>query len=292
MRRRPLTVLAALLLGATAACGGTDRPVAGPTTVPSSAEPSAGPSATPPAPRSSPPASASPAWRVGASALPLRPDGFGQVLDTPVVLRRRTLQAPDLLPPPPGGHWAARVLPVDAGVRARMGSTWSPACPVALADLRLLRVAFRGFDGRAHTGELVVAARVAGDVVGVFHRLWSAGFPIEELRLPTTADVDAAPTGDGNLTAGYACRAARGQRRFSSHAYGIAVDLDPFQNPEVKRDLVLPELASAYVDRRDVRPGMVVAGGPAVAAFRAIGWTWGGTWTSSKDWMHFSADGR
>ncbi|MCU1691438.1 MAG: hypothetical protein JWM64_529 [Frankiales bacterium] len=283
-------LLLPLLLCAVAACGGPpDRPVAGPSAAPSVvvAPPPASPSRAP-----SPSPSPSPAWTVGASPLPLRPDGFGRVLDTPAVLRRRSLPTRDLLPPPPGGHWAGRVLPVDAAVRARMGSTWSPACPVGLADLRLLRVAFRGFDGRAHTGEIVVAAKVADDVLGVFHRLWSAGFPIEELRLPTTAEMEAAPTGDGNLTAGYVCRAARGQKRFSSHAYGLAVDLDPFQNPQVKRDLVLPELASAYRDRRDVRPGMHLDDGPAVRAFAAVGWTWGGTWTSSKDWMHFSADGR
>ena len=71
----------------------------------------------------------------------------------------------------------------------------------------------------------------------------------KEMRLPTTADLLAKPTGDGNNTAAYVCRAARGQTRFSQHAYGLAIDVNPFQNPEVKRDLVLPELASAYKDR-------------------------------------------
>ncbi len=235
---------------------------------------------------------AAPGWVVGASPLAVGPDGFGIAGDTPVVLRDRRLQQADRLPPPPGGRWTAAVAPVDDAVAARMGRTWSPSCPVALADLRLLTVAFRGFDGRPHTGELVVAARVAGDVVEVFRRLYVAGFPIEQMRLPGTADLTAPPTGDGNNTAGYVCRAARGQSRFSSHAYGTAIDLDPFQNPSVKRGRVLPELARAYVDRSDVRPGMTLPGGPAVAAFSAIGWTWGGTWSSSKDWMHFSADGR
>jgi hypothetical protein len=177
-------------------------------------------------------------------------------------------------------------------VRERMGQSWSPDCPVALADLRYLTVSFRGFDDRPHTGELVVAASVADDVVSVFRALYEEGFPIEEMRLPTTADLQAPPTGDGNNTASYVCRAARGQTSWSQHAYGLAVDVNPFHNPMVKRDLVLPELASAYADRTDVRPGMHVDGGPAVRAFARIGWTWGGTWRSSKDWMHFSENGR
>ncbi|MCW2607546.1 MAG: hypothetical protein JWO60_2239 [Frankiales bacterium] len=284
--RRLVPVLLGLVLSGCATA--TQQPVAAPSastsrTAGASAVPSASPSPSP---------SPAPAWVVGATPLPVGPDGFGVASGTPVVLRDRHLQQPDLLPPPAGGRWASVVAPVTPAVRARMGTTWSPACPVALADLRLLTVAFRGFDGRPHSGQLVVAATVADDVVEVFRRLYAAGFPIEEMRLPTTADMQAPPTGDGNLTAGYVCRAARGQTRFSSHAYGTAIDLDPFQNPSVKRGRVLPELAGAYADRTVVREGMHLPGGPAVEAFEAVGWTWGGTWTSSKDWMHFSADGR
>lgn len=240
----------------------------------------------PPAPKG-----AAPGWVLGASPLPLRPDGFGEVLPTPPEFRDRRLPTTDLLPSPAEGRFASTVGAVTPEIRERMGETWSPACPVALADLRYLTVSFRGFDDRPHTGELVVAASVADDVVQVFRTLFSAGFLIEEMRLPTTADMRAAPTGDGNNTAAYVCRAARGQTKYSQHSYGTAVDINPFHNPLAKRDLVVPELASAYVDRSDVRPGMHVRGGPAVKAFGAIGWTWGGTWRSSKDWMHFSLTG-
>jgi hypothetical protein len=162
---------------------------------------------------------------------------------------------------------------------------------VPLRRLAYVTVSFRGFDGHAHTGELVVAARVAPQVVQVFRELYEARFPIEEMRLPTTADLRAKPTGDGNNTAAFVCRAARGQRSFSAHAYGIAIDVNPFQNPEVRRDLVLPELASAYKDRAWKRPGMFLAGSPEVRAFGRIGWKWGGSWKSLKDPMHFSLTG-
>jgi hypothetical protein len=55
---------------------------------------------------------------------------------------------------------------------------------------------------------------------------------------------------------------------------------------------VVPELASAYAQRTDVRPGMHVPGGAAVRAFAAVGWEWGGAWRSSKDYMHFSQNGQ
>jgi hypothetical protein len=37
---------------------------------------------------------------------------------------------------------------------------------------------------------------------------------------------------------------------------------------------------------------MIVGGDPAVAAFTRIGWIWGGTWSSLKDYQHFSGNGR
>jgi hypothetical protein len=67
--------------------------------------------------------------------------------------------------------------------------------------------------------------------------------------------------------------------------------VNPFCNPYTKGDLVLPELASSYVDRKNARPGMVFARDPTVRAFAAIGWSWGGDWTSPRDLQHFTATG-
>jgi hypothetical protein len=55
---------------------------------------------------------------------------------------------------------------------------------------------------------------------------------------------------------------------------------------------VLPELASAYLDRDWQRAGMIHGGGIVTDAFDAIGWTWGGSWQNTTDYMHFSATGR
>jgi D-alanyl-D-alanine carboxypeptidase len=285
MPRGPLRLLPLVLAVLVAACAGVPPP-GGDRTPPTTERAAPATSAAAP---TSPPTTA--AWRLGARPLPLRPDGFGKALPTPPQLRRRALPTVDRLPPPRDGRFAARVAPVSPAIRARMGASWNPSCPVRLADLRYLTVSFRGFDGRAHTGELVVHQRVARQVVGVFQRLYQARFPIEEMRLVTTADLNAHPTGDGNNTAAFVCRAARRQTRWSAHAYGLAVDVDPFQNPYHRGDLVLPELASAYLDRDNQRPGMIRQGDVVTRAFAAVGWTWGGTFRTPKDLMHFSATG-
>jgi hypothetical protein len=125
----------------------------------------------------------------------------------------------------------------------------------------------------------------------VFRRLYAARFPIEQMRLVTTADLHAPPTGDGNNTAAFVCRKARQQSTWSAHAYGLAIDVNPFHNPYRRGTLVLPERASSYLDRSWWRPGMIREGDVVTRSFAAIGWTWGGTWRS-RDLMHFSATGR
>jgi hypothetical protein len=231
-----------------------------------------------------------PAW-LGTRPLPRTADGFGKIEPTPAELRERRFTLPDALPSLPGRGFASRITtPAPASVVER--STWAPGCPVAARDLSWIRLTFRGFDGARHTGELLVNRSVAAHVVQVFHALYDARFPIEEMRITTKPEQTAPPTGDGNNTVAFNCRVARGTTTYSQHAYGLAVDVNPFQNPYVKGDLVLPELAGAYRDRSWRRPGMILPGGPVVRAFTRIGWGWGGSWTSLKDLQHFSANGR
>lgn len=232
-----------------------------------------------------------PAW-LGTRELPLGPDGFGEVQPTPPELRDRRLPPPDLdIPPLVGDAFVAEVSPVPDDVLER--STWTASCPVGLEELRYMRLTFWGFDDRAHTGELLIHRDAADPVVDVFRRLFDERFPIEEMRVVAPAELDALPTGDGNNTTAFVCRPTRGSSRWSQHAYGLAVDVNPFHNPYERGDLVLPELASAYTDRTWERPGMILEHGSVVEAFHAIGWGWGGDWTGrAVDPMHFSSNGR
>jgi hypothetical protein len=228
-------------------------------------------------------------WVVGATPLLRRPDGYGVVRSTPQALVDRRLPTVDRLPPPTSTTFQSTVGPVPPAVLAR--SSWRPECPVKPEQLRYLTMSFRGFDTRVHTGEMLVNATVAQTVVGVFKRLFASGFPIEDMRVTPAATLNLPPTGDGNNTEGFLCRPARGHTNWSQHAYGLAIDLNPFQNPYVKDDLVVPELASSYLDRDRVRPGMTRDGDPAVVAFESVGWKWGGRWDGPVDFMHFSPSG-
>lgn len=303
MPRRGALALALALAGLSAAACGPGRDAAdedggAPSTV-TEPLPTTATTASPPTTASAPalPTTTTvPPWIVGAQPLPLRPDGLGEILPTPEVLVDRHLPTVDVLPPPVSGGFESSIAAIDDTVRARMGGTWQDGCPVGLDDLRYVTVSFRGFDGAVHTGELVVHADHAEGIVSVFRRLFDAGFPLEEMRLITDADLAAPPTGDGNNTAAFVCRPVRGGTRFSAHASGLAIDVNPFHNPYSRtgRDgdlVVLPELASAYLDRDHVRDGMILPDSVVVQAFADIGWHWGGHWDDPRDLMHFSATG-
>ncbi len=230
-----------------------------------------------------------PDW-LGTRPLPVTEAGFGEVQPTPPELVDRRFTTEDVLAPPGDGEFVATIDPVPEEVAAR--STWHEGCPVALDDLRYVTVSFRGFDQRAHTGEIIISADYAEEVVGVFETLWDTGYPIEEMRITSADELDLPPTGDGNNTESFVCRPATGGTSWSRHAYGRAIDVNPFHNPYHRGDVVLPELASAYLDRDRNLPGMIAPGDPVVEAFAAIGWEWGGYWSTLKDYQHFSDNGR
>jgi hypothetical protein len=188
--------------------------------------------------------------------------------------------------------FAGRREPLPADVRTRMtGSSWHAGCPVSLDDLALLHLTYLGLDGGAHEGEMVVAASVADTVLAVFQRLYEARFPLAKVRLVDDYGAsDDASMADDN-TAAFNCRAITGGTSFSQHSYGNAIDLNPVENPYVKGGTVLPPAGAAYLDRTSGAPGMIVDPGPATGAFRAHGWGWGGSWSSLKDYQHFSANG-
>jgi len=182
------------------------------------------------------------------------------------------------------------VAPVTA---AELGRSWHPGCPVGPAGLRTLALSYVGFDGRAHSGRLVVASSVTREVTTVFRVLYRARFPIRRMvpiaRYGGSDDRSAA----ADNTSAFNCRraVASGPPRWSVHAYGLAIDVNDVENPYIEGRRVIPPAGAAYRDRSRARPGMAVPGGVLVRAFASLGWLWGGRWTGTPDYQHFSKTG-
>jgi hypothetical protein len=191
-------------------------------------------------------------------------------------------------------RFSASVRPLGAAQQAAMtGVSWRPGCPVPLRDLRAVRVTHWGFDGRMRRGTLVVHRDAAADVVGVLRRLFGARFPIRRMIPIEAYGGSDFRSIEADNTSAFNCRPVAGTSRWSNHAYGRAIDVNPIENPYVtSAGSVAHAAGRPYVARARVRPGMAIEGGALVRAFDAAGWDWGGRWSGDRDYQHFSANGR
>jgi len=204
--------------------------------------------------------------------------------------------SPSTLAPtaPEGGAFGFDVQPLQQAARALMiGRAWRPGCPVPLDDLRSVRLTHWGFDGGLHEGTLVIHADAVPVVRGVFAELHAARWPIRQIRPIEYYGGDDEASMDADNTSAFNCRPSTGSTsRWSEHAYGRAVDINPQENPYVTSTGVEPKAGEAFVDRTRAQPGVIDSDSVVVSAFERRGWGWGGRWSSSKDYQHFSSNSR
>ena len=191
------------------------------------------------------------------------------------------------------------VAPLSPSLRAQLnGPYWRSGCPVSLPNLRVLTVRHWDWNGRATTGQLIVNRRAAWPLAKVFRRLYELRFRIRHMRLLDAYGPESRKPADDDISGSFECRQAvpspcsggKGTGSWSMHAYGLAVDLNPIENPYVGCGRVSHRTSIPYLNRSRIRRGMVT---PAVVkAFASIGWAWGGAWSgNTQDYMHFSSTG-
>jgi hypothetical protein len=196
-------------------------------------------------------------------------------------------------PPPEAPLFRAELRPLRPDERdAMVGVTWREGCPVGLEQLSMLVFTHWTPDGGAAEGRLVVSTAHGEGLREVVRVMWTAGFPLTRVAPAHEWGGDDNRLMAENITSAHNCRAKTGGGSFSEHSWGHAIDVNPRQNPYIAGAKVLPPEGARYQDRTLGERGMITAGDPIVAAFAAIGWGWGGAWTSRKDYQHFSATGR
>jgi hypothetical protein len=179
---------------------------------------------------------------------------------------------------------------VDAGDLAH---SYTADCPVTPDQVVLVHVRHWGLDGKAHDGSIVVARSQGEAVAAIFERLFEIGYPIQSV-IPIGALPKGIEDSDPNYnnTSGLHCRRATGSSRWSEHAKGLAIDINPFQNPFITSTTLWPANSGRYVDRTLGEAAMILADDDVVRAFADHGWLWGGYWSSIKDYQNFSVSGR
>lgn len=189
---------------------------------------------------------------------------------------------------PPRGHFtgAWRAIPDDVFDRMH-GRSWrdDPRCPPR-GDLAYLELDHHTLDGGAARGELVVARRIAEAALALFRRLHAIGFPIAGMRLIDDFDADDDRSMAADNASGFCFRVVDGTDLLSQHAFGLAIDLNPVENPWVRPGKFVPAEGAPFLDRAELRPGMIVRPGPVTRILDELGWEWGGDWRHASDYHH------
>ena len=177
------------------------------------------------------------------------------------------------------------------------GKSYQKNNDIKLSDLRYLKMLHMNFNNDIQVGEMIVNKSVADEVLGIFKSLFSDGYQIYSMYLIDDFWEKNAGTADwnsieANNTSCFCYRAATGGSKLSKHALGRAIDINPMQNPYVTYKDGKPQYshsnAKDYVSNRSSKKAHVITtSDKAYKAFTKKGWTWGGNWSSPKDYQHF-----
>jgi hypothetical protein len=149
--------------------------------------------------------------------------------------------------------------------------------------LELVTVNYYGFDGKLHQGQIIVNKEIANDIVEIFKVIEETRFPIEKVVPIAEYDWSDEKSMNDNNTSSFNYRFISGSRILSMHANGLAIDINPKQNPYVKNGTSIP-VGSEYKLKN---MGTIEPDSKIVKVFKEKGWTWGGDWKSLKDYQHF-----
>lgn len=178
-------------------------------------------------------------------------------------------------------------------VFARMqGKSYPEGCTIKRSDLRYLQVLHYDADGKVHKGELVCNRKIAADLLDIFQKLYEAHYPIERMALVDDYDANDERSMTANNTSCFCYRVVTGSKHLSKHAQGLAIDINPLQNPCVKTrkdgsTWVQPKAGRRYTNRKDKYSYKLEKGDLCYRLFIEHGFSWGGNWRSTKDYQHF-----
>ena len=185
---------------------------------------------------------------------------------------------------------------ITSEVKDRMlkANSWRNSCPVHLVDLRYVNVNHLNFEGKTVSGEIIVHKDVADEVVNIFAELYEINYPIKQMRLVADFKANDWQSIEAGNTSAFNCRPVTGnKKKWSKHAYGKAIDINPIENPYVSKKGYISHKASlkykkrvhkvnTYADR-----ALLLKNDKATKVFKKYGWKWGGDWRTIKDYQHF-----
>ena len=154
---------------------------------------------------------------------------------------------------------------------------------VIIKQLKLISVEYYSFDKKLHRGQIVVNNSAANDIEEIFSFIKKIKFPIGKVIPVVYYNWNDENSMTDNNSSCFNYRKIQGTKILSAHAYGLAIDINPIQNPQIKKNKISP--VSGKYDTG--RPGTILKDSEIVKEFKKRGWQWGGNWKSLKDYQHF-----
>lgn len=182
--------------------------------------------------------------------------------------------------------FASQPIPEEVETRMR-GRSLPASAKISMNQLRYLTLPYYDFDGNIQKGEMVCNKAIAHDLLCIFKTLFSQAYPIYSMRLVDDFDADDEASMQANNTSCFNYRYISGTRILSRHAYGMAVDINPLQNPCIRGKQIQPSTAEEFVDRSKDFPHKIDKDDYCKEVFTTYKFRWGGNWRRIKDYQHF-----
>lgn len=171
------------------------------------------------------------------------------------------------------------------------GKSYKSDCAIPREDLRYIHVLHVGFDNETHEGEVIANKAVAEDLLDIFRELYEAKYQIEKIRLVDHYNADDEASMEDNNSSCFNFRFISHTTEVSNHGMGLAIDINPLYNPYIKavngKENIEPVTAGEYVDRNREFEHKIDEDDLCYKLFMEHGFSWGGSWKSSKDYQHF-----
>ncbi len=158
-------------------------------------------------------------------------------------------------------------------------------CPLAiLSNQSLVTVRYPSFDRLYHQGAMVIHYELAQDIEDLFDLICRINFPVARVVPISRFFWDDKFSMTANNSSGFNYRLIAGKDELSRHAEGLAIDLNPRQNPWTNPGEPNQPPGARY---NPAAPGTLNWNSPIVQFLRSRNWDWGGEWEHPVDYQHF-----
>lgn len=168
---------------------------------------------------------------------------------------------------------------------------------ISLDDLVYIKLNYYNFDNKIVEGEIIVNKLIKEETINIFRELFDNKYQINSIKLIDDYWLEDGITSDENSikhnnSSAFNYRKVPRTNRLSNHALGLAIDINPRQNPYImfvddKPDYSMFDEEEEYFAKNRVGDHVINHDDLCYKVFTKYGFEWGGDWEKPIDYQHF-----